>query len=481
MKPIYDPGAGAAFWAAIEKLPGYPSGEHMPIPIMLFESNAVYKLPDVMTRANAQRDKPLLVVMDKTPMIRQGKYLKQLVMEILSKASWLVQSVFLEPDGTGQVHTDMPHIEVVKKMIQPGASLLAVGSGTVCDITKHAAYLYEKETGSAPSFVAFQTANSVSAFTSNMAPTFVDGVKRTLPSRYPNALVCDLETLADAPYDMTVAGVGDLLAAFVSFPDWYLAHELGMDPAYSEFAQLLMGPLDEVFLASAKKIHDRSPEGMAILAKLIALGGLAMSLSHATTPMSGYEHVISHVLDMLAETEARPLAQHGTQVALATLLAADAYQHFLNEFDPLEVNLDSCYPKPASMEKLILNTFGTIDPSGGAGRECWADYRLKLDLWNENRPRFESLRQDWPSVQAHLSQLTRTPEQLLEILRAIDAPLNFDQIVPPVSEVQIRFAFMNAPLMRRRLTVGDLLLFSNWDRDRLWQQIWARSQTLAKA
>ena len=49
MKPIYDPGAGAAFWAAIEKLPGYPSGEHMPIPIMLFESNAVYKLPDVMT------------------------------------------------------------------------------------------------------------------------------------------------------------------------------------------------------------------------------------------------------------------------------------------------------------------------------------------------------------------------------------------------------------------------------------------------
>ena len=206
-----------------------------------------------------------------------------------------------------------------------------------------------------------------------------------------------------------------------------------------------------------------------------------MSLSHATTPMSGYEHVISHVLDMLAETEARPLAQHGTQVALATLLAADAYQHFLNEFDPLEVNLDSCYPKPASMEKLILNTFGTIDPSGGAGRECWADYRLKLDLWNENRPRFELLRQDWPSVRAHLSNLTRAPEQLLEILRAIDAPLNFDQIVPPVSEAQIRFAFMNAPLMRRRLTVGDLLLFSNWDRDRLWQQIWARSQTLAKA
>jgi glycerol dehydrogenase-like iron-containing ADH family enzyme len=37
--------------------------------------------------------------------------------------------------------------------------------------------------------------------------------------RYPDALVCDLETLRDAPYAMTAAGVGDLLVAGVSFAD----------------------------------------------------------------------------------------------------------------------------------------------------------------------------------------------------------------------------------------------------------------------
>ena len=191
--------------------------------------------------ARADPHNPVLLVMDKTPMTRRGKDLKQLIMQILGEAGWQVEPVIMEPDSTGQVHTDMPHIEAVKKNIRPGASLLAVGSGTVCDIAKHASYLCEKETGLRSSFVVFQTANSVSAFTSNMAPTFVDGVKRTLPSRYPDALLCDLETLADAPYEMTAAGVGDLLAAFVSLPDWYLANQLGMDDGYTEFAGRLHG------------------------------------------------------------------------------------------------------------------------------------------------------------------------------------------------------------------------------------------------
>ena len=476
MKLEYDPGEGYAFWQAIEKLAGYPTGEYMPISYMLFESDAVYKLPLVLAQVRAELKRPLLVVMDSTPMTRKGKDLKQLVMQILSEAGWQVQAIILKPDATGQVHTDMLQIELVKKNLRKGVSLLAVGSGTVCDITKHAGYLYEKETGESLPFVVFQTANSVSAFTSNMAPTFVEGVKRTLPSRYPNAVVADLETLADAPYDMTVAGVGDLLAAFVSLPDWYLANQLGMDPTYSELSQRLMGPLDNIFLASAESIHDRSLEGMALLAKLISLGGLAMSLSHATTPMSGYEHVISHILDLLAEIDHQPLAQHGTQVALATLLAAGAYQNFLEEFDQNKVNQAACYPDVAYMEKSIRQAFMQIDATGKAGEECWADYRQKLESWHSQRDSFGNFLLNWPAIRLKLASWSRTPERLVEILRAIDAPLNFSQLTPPISESQVRFAFMNAPLMRKRLTLGDILIFLNWNREDLWLRIWRRIQ-----
>ena len=428
--------------------------------------------PEVLKQAKADPTKPVLVVMDDTPMHRKGKDLKQLVLQIMTSAGWQVEPVIMQPDATGQVHTDMPHIEAVKQHIQDGVSLVALGSGTICDITKHAGYLSEKETGARSGLVVFQTANSVSAFTSNMAPTFVEGVKRTLASRYPDALVCDLETLADAPYEMTAAGVGDLLAAFVSLPDWFLANQLGMDDTYSELAQDLMGPLDRIFQASAESIRSRSPEGMAVLAKLIALGGLAMSLSHATTPMSGYEHVMSHILDMLAEAAHKPLAQHGSQVSLTTLLAAGAYQRFMGEFDPGEVNVDACYPKAEDMAERIRGTFLQVDPTGKAGEECWADYRLKLDAWHARRPRFREFLNRWREIQPRLAAWTRAPEDLLHILHAIDAPASFAELVPPISEQQAEFAFMSAPLMRKRLTIGDVLIFLNWDRETLWRQAW---------
>ena len=102
MKLEYDPSEGRAFWQAIEKLPGYPAGEHMPISEMLFESNAIYRLPDILMQVHARPDHPLLVVMDKTPMIRKGKDLKQIVVQVLSESGWQVQAVVLEPDATGQ-------------------------------------------------------------------------------------------------------------------------------------------------------------------------------------------------------------------------------------------------------------------------------------------------------------------------------------------------------------------------------------------
>ena len=124
----------------------------------------------------------------------------------------------MRADESGQVHTDMPHIREVQANLSQGCSVLSVGSGVITDIAKHGCFLYQQETGESVPFVVFQTANSVSAFTSNMSPTFVDGVKRTLDSRYPDALICDLETLRDAPAEMTAGGVGDMLAVFVSFP-----------------------------------------------------------------------------------------------------------------------------------------------------------------------------------------------------------------------------------------------------------------------
>jgi glycerol-1-phosphate dehydrogenase [NAD(P)+] len=295
-------------------------------------------------------------------------------------------------------------------------------------------------------------------------------VKRTLDSRYPDALICDLETLRDAPKEMTAAGVGDMLAIFVSIPDWILANRLGLDNTYSELAKQLLGPIDEALSSCAKNIHNI--EGAALLAKVISLGGLAMSLSHATTPLSGFEHVMSHVIDLQAEMKREPLPPHGSQVALTSIAGAEMYRRFLLDFEPASVDLTSCYPSIDYAQAHVESSFLSIDPSGKAGAECWSDYKQKLEAWHEHRKDFEAVLRDWPSIRRRLQQETRPPETLIRILHAMDAPLNWDQLNPPVSKERAKFAFMHASLIRKRFTLSDLLIFLNWDREKLWNNIW---------
>jgi glycerol-1-phosphate dehydrogenase [NAD(P)+] len=472
MRLPFDPGDVERFKADIQQIPGYPAGEEMPIREMVFESGAIFRLPALLERAGARVDRPLMVIMDQTPMKRENDDLKSLLLARLREAGWQVEPIWLEPDSTGQVHTDLLQIGRVKSRLPSGAAVLSIGSGTVTDIAKHACHTYQQEHSSPPlPFLVYQTANSVSAYTSNMAPVFVDGVKRTLPSRYADVLVCDLETLRDAPQPMTVAGVGDLLAAFSSYADWRLASWLGLDLTYTEFAQTLMGPLDEIFLAHAAAIREGTLEGMAGLAKMIALGGLAMSLSHATAPLSGFEHVISHVLDLIAEAAQRPLAQHGTQVALATLLATEAYRVFFAEFEPAEINVEQCYPTEAQMWARIETAFHWLDPSGRVAAECWADYRPKLEAWHAHRREFEMFLREWPALHPKLRALTRPPELAARILQEVESPLRFSELTPPPAEAEVKFAFLNAPLIRRRLTLGDLFIFLNWNQETLWARV----------
>jgi glycerol-1-phosphate dehydrogenase [NAD(P)+] len=443
---------------------------------MIFESEAVFRLPEILQKFSASSDLPLLVVMDPTPMQRGPDSLKPLVQRILSEAGQQVETLVLEPDESGQVHTDMPHIEAVRARLSPGRTVLSVGSGVVTDITKHACYLFQQDRGQSLPFIVFPTANSVSAYASNMAPVFIDGVKRTLPSRYPDALVCDLETLVDAPLEMTVAGVGDMLAIYTSFADWYLAHRLGMDAQYTRLPQALLENMFALLEDYAGEIRTPTAAGMAVLAKLITLGGLAMSLSHATTPLSGYEHVVSHILDLINELRQAPLAQHGSQVAVATVLLSEVYRIFLEAFQPAQVEPARCFPDAERMQWIVRENFLSIDPTGKAGEECWRDYQIKLADWHAHRESLGAFLDQWPEIHAELSRLTCPPERLIGLLQAINAPTNFAGLTPAFEESEVQFAFLNAPLMRKRLTLGDLLVFFESDRQSLWERAWGKTQ-----
>jgi len=477
----FDPGRIEQFKEGIRHIPGYPAGEGLPIRQMVFESGALFRLPALLSEAGARPDQPLVVVMDFTPMRRGDADLKSLLLANLRKAGWQPEAIWVEQDGTGQVHTDTVQVGRVKARLLPHTAVLSVGSGTVTDIAKHAAHLFQQSASAAPlPYVAYQTANSVNAFTSNMASVFVDGVKRTLASRYPDVLVCDLETLRDAPVTLTAAGVGDVVAAFSSMADWHLQHRLGLDPTYTEFAHRLMGPSDETLLASAGAIRAGSLEGMEVLAKLLTLGGLAMSLSHATAPMSGVEHGVSHLIDSVAALRRQPLALHGLQVGLTSVLTTEAFRILLQEFEPAELDPARCYPSAEEMHARIRAALDPVDSTGQTSAECWAEYRQKLEAWHAHRADFEEALRDWPSVRAGIKALMRPPGTIVEILRAVGSPLGFDQLDPPLDEALVKFAFVNSQFVRRRPMLSDLLLFLNWDAEALWGRVWTNYQRLVR-
>src|SRR5688572_23012047 len=154
----FDPQDIDRFKANIRGIPGYPLGEELPIRAMVFEPDALARLPGLLELAGMTPDKQLSVVMDHTPMKREGKELKPLLLEVLKNAGWQPEVIWLEPDSTGQVHTDFSQINHVKAQLGPNSAVLSIGSGTVTDIAKHACYVYQQEQNLASlPFVVYQT------------------------------------------------------------------------------------------------------------------------------------------------------------------------------------------------------------------------------------------------------------------------------------------------------------------------------------
>ncbi len=429
---------------------------------ILIGPDVLLDLPTVLQRAGVLPGQAILLIMDETPMRRDAEDLKPFVQALLNGAGYHVQALWLKGDEYGLVHADFEQVERVQRAIIGETALVALGAGTLTDIVKHAAYLHDQEQNGQSQivYICCQTANSVTAFAANMAVLLKDGVKRTIPSRYPTAIISDLRVMASAPKAMTVAGLGDCCARFVAYGDWYLASALGLVDFYSEVPLALLANLDSILLEHAEGIGQRRHEGEAVVTRALLLAGIAQSIVNMSAPISGTEHVISHVLDMIADHYQRGLALHGAQVGVATLTAAQLYQHFLDSFDPQKIMIEACYPEDTQLQARIRSLFTTIDPSGAMGQECWNDYSKKLALWRRSRAQFERFCANWETVhRPKLAGLVCSPQIVHTILARAGAPLTPRELEPPISQEEYDFAVQNGHFIRMRFVLADLLYF----------------------
>jgi glycerol-1-phosphate dehydrogenase [NAD(P)+] len=419
----------------------------------------------------------------------------ELVLECLRAAGAVLESVSLSellectPE---QVHASVEAAQAVESCLSTRmkAPVVVVGSGSVTDIVKQA--LHALQWADIP-FVVLPTALTVTAFTSHFAVLEEAGAKRTRVSRRVDFCLWFTPVLASAPVEMSRAGYGDLLARFVAYGDWYLGWKLGVAQRYDELAFRLMEPFGFHLRRHASAFADWPVAAEAIedLSALLAMAGIAMSVSGETTPLSGYEHAVSHALDYLRLTSRRPLSWHGQQVGLASLASALSYDHLLS-LDTIE--LQQVRPQSTERVKKTISQLLQSAPYFGAGEASLTaeerkeglspfqsqidaaatiftrDYLVKHELWCEAHTRISSFEKEWPEIRSHLRSLVIPASEMESLLQLSGLALIPEELAQPTTALEYRWAVRFAPFVRSRMSLGDLIFWLGED-PALWAML----------
>lgn len=446
-----------------------PDGELYPIGMNRIEigQEALGSLTETVSELT--RGGRVVLVADETPMYREGEEFKEKITHTLTESFELERVVVGE--GEEELHAEEASVAEVENAVRGAGCVVSVGSGTITDICK----LATREE-SIP-FVAVQSAGSVDGFADDFSVLLKGGAKRTVPSRFPDALIVDLNVLASAPPEMNAAGFSDILSNFMSSADWYLAHVMGMG-GYHRAPNTMLSDQTGDLLDRAAALERREPEALYRLARVLTLSGLAAGAAGSTAPGSGTEHLVGHLLDMSAMQLGRPFAFHGAQVGVACVPVAAAWEALFEGLDPSGVDVDACFPRPGQLEPVVREAFAEIDPSGGVGDECWSEYSKKLERWSRCRPQLENFLGNWSHYREELRGIVATPDRLGEALRASGAPARFQDLNPPIPEDTAFWALKNCHLMRNRFTLADLLFFFGWWDDAFVSSLFERSSSV---
>ncbi len=396
----------------------------------------------------------VLLVMDDTDMLVGQEDLKKEIEEELSKRKIAYRKlVFKHSDYLdGIVHADWKNVEKLKVNLDEDTIVVSVGSGTITDISKHATYVYSQEQAIKLPLIVLQTANTVTAYTSNIAVLLKDGVKRTYPSRYPDYVLSDIEILKSSPYELTQAGFGDLLARYVSYADWYLGYKCKNLDKYTEVPKMLLDKKLEYLVENADRIKAGDEYAYTMLTKTLLSAGISMSIVGMSTPISGFEHVISHVLDMISNLKNEKTTLHGIQVGIATLLVAYAYESLLEE-DESVFQEKLTFPKWEEVKNQMEEEFLSEGFSKKAILEMLSDYKIKYDKWVEEENNIREFFKLWKMEKNNLSSLLKSGDEIKSALNGVGIEIKIPN--------KMEFAFQNAHFIRKRFTSADLFFFLN--------------------
>lgn len=362
-------------------------------------SGVLQQLPELVRRCGAK--KPFLLA-DCNTWQAAGEQ----VAEILDAAGILWKSyVFpdseLEPDERA-VGSAVMHLE------SRCDSIIGIGSGVINDIGKILSNLTGKP------YLIVATAPSMDGYASATSSMSRDGLKVSLPSRCADVIVGDIDILKAAPERMLQAGLGDMLAKYISIAEWRIAHLITGEYYCEQIAQMIRNAVSKC-VRNSGGLLKREEEAVAAVFEGLVIGGVAMAYAGVSRPASGVEHYFSHVWDMRGLEFGTKTQLHGIQCAWGTYLTAKLYDRiremkpehekalaFANTFDLQQWNDQMRAFLGKSAEPMIK-----LEETEGKYRQ------------DRHAQRLRNIEAHWELIQSIIREEVPTAEQIGEILDGI--------------------------------------------------------------
>lgn len=327
--------------------------------------------------------------------------------------------------------------------------VIAVGGGVINDTGKVLA-----AAKSVPQIIV-ATAPSMDGFASASSSMERSGLKVSLNTKCPDAVIGEAEILANAPVNMIRSGIGDMLAKYVSIAEWKIANLIVGDFYCETIAELVRTALDKCVKA-AKAALAGDKEAVCTVMEGLVLSGLAMNYAGISRPASGMEHYISHILDMRSLEFGTPADFHGIQCGIGTLMTIRAYEQLMQQRpEPTAAREYACsFDLDAWNEHLREKL--------GHGAEAIIALDKKEQKYDsvKHAERLSRIVTNWGEIQRIASTMPRSAD-LARFMKEIGHPTTGEEI--GLTDEDMAEAFFMAKDIRDKYVLGRLL----WDLGKL--------------
>ncbi len=295
--------------------------------------------------------------------------------------------------------------------------IIGIGSGVINDTGK----ILSKATGRP--YIIVGTAPSMDGYASATSSMERDGLKVSIDSRMPDAIIGDLDILANAPLHMLRAGIGDMLAKYISLVEWKLASIIVGEEYQDDIAELVQKAVKKV-VDAANRLMVRDREAVADVMEGLIIAGMAMKTAGCSRPASGMEHYYSHIWDMrsLAFPEAKA-DLHGIQCGIATLLCLKDYEKIRRIAPDREMALQ--FVQNFDVDDWNKELKDYIGPGADAmilGEQKEGKYEVE-----RHKKRLDHIIAHWDEILAVIDTLP-TYSDIYQLIKGIGAPTSPDYL-----------------------------------------------------